>query len=134
MAASRGMIRFVWVRPPSGMGRECKRRADAMEPALLGMMGQIRGDLENYMKANAPWQDRTGAARSSLSASANITGKGSVTLTARHGVGYGGYLETGTNYNPWTGRGNKAYPIIGPATQAFYPEVREVMDLIAGSG
>jgi hypothetical protein len=116
------------------MGSECKRRADLFEPMLLGMMSALRGTLINYMQSNAPWKDRTGNARRSLNASANITGKGSVTLSAYHGVGYGGYLETGTNYNPWTGRGNQAYPIVGPALQAHYGEARKIMDILAGGG
>ena len=134
MPATRGMVRFTWIRPPSGMGAECKRRADAMEPMLLGMMGELVGDLVNHMQSTAPWTDRTGDARRELDASANITGKGSVTLTAFHGVSYGGYLETGTNYNPRTGAGNKAYPVLAPSLQAFYAPTRKVMDLIAGSG
>ncbi len=128
MAAARfGNVKFVWIRPPSGMGAECRRRADAMEPMLLGMMSTLRGSLIDYMKSNAPWQDRTKKARDSLDASVNITGKGSVTLSARHGVPYGGFLETGTSKMA-------AYPIIGPGLQAHYAQTRKIMDILAGSG
>lgn len=75
-AASRGMVRFVWIRPPSGMGQECKRRAEAMEPELLGRMGPLKDRVINYAKSNAPWKDRTTNARNSIDGSANITAKG----------------------------------------------------------
>lgn len=128
MAAARfGNVRFIWIRPPSGMGAECKRRADAIEPELLGQMSALRGTLISWMKSNAPWNDRTGAARAGLDASVGITGKGSVTLTAKHGVPYGGFLETGTSKM-------SPYPVIGPGLQAHYAPTRKIMDTIAGSG
>lgn len=128
MAAARfGNLKFIWVRPPSGMGAECRRRADAMEPALLGQMSELRGNLLDWMRSNAPWTDRTGDARRNLDASVNITGKGSVTLSARHGVPYGGFLETGTSKM-------SPYPVIGPGLQAHYAPTRKIMDQIAGSG
>jgi hypothetical protein len=77
------------------------------------------------MQSNAPWNDRTGAARAGLQSTVGITGKGSVTLTARHTVPYGGYLETGTSRMA-------AYPIIRPALEAHYAPTRAIMDMIAG--
>jgi hypothetical protein len=122
-----GNVRFNWIRPPSGMGAECHRRAEAMAPQLLGMMSELRGDVIDYMKSNAPWQDRTGDAREGLDSTVGITGKGSVTLSAFHTVPYGGFLETGTSRM-------SAYPILGPALQAHYAATRKIMDTIAGSG
>lgn len=125
--ATRGMVRFIWIRPPSGMGAECRRRADLMEPELLGRMSLLRGDLLSWMQSNAPWNNRTGDARAKLDASVNITGKGSVTLSARHGVPYGGFLETGTSRM-------QPYPVIGPGLQAHYAPTRKIMDDLAGRG
>jgi HK97 gp10 family phage protein len=122
-----GMMQFIWIKPPSGMGAECKRRADAIEPELLGRMGEIKGSVLDYMQNNAPWTNRTTDARNGLRSSANITGKGSVTVTAWHTVPYGKFLELGTSKM-------SAYPIINPALQAHYAATKAVMDRIAGSG
>jgi HK97 gp10 family phage protein len=119
------MVSFIWIRPPSGMASECRRRADAIEPELLGRMQAIRGSLLSYMKSNRPWNDRTTDAREGLDSNANITGKGAVTLSAFHTVFYGPFLELGTVHM-------RAYPIIRPALEAHYGDVRKVMDDIAG--
>jgi hypothetical protein len=121
------MVSFIWIRPPSGMSAECKRRADAMEPELLGRMSALRDELLSYMKDNAPWTDRTTDARNGLSSNANITGKGAVTLSAFHTVFYGPFLELGTRFM-------SPYPIIRPALEAHYGKTRQIMDDIAGSG
>jgi hypothetical protein len=76
MAAARfGNLMFRWVRPPSGMGAECRRRAEAMEPELLGQMSTLKGSMDSYMQSNIPWTDRTRAARDGLKTSVGITGK-----------------------------------------------------------
>jgi HK97 gp10 family phage protein len=124
--ASRGRVRFTWIRPPSLMGEECRRRADAMGPALHTRMSALAEELIGYMQANAPWNDVTGQARAKLGSNANITGAGSVTLSAFHGVPYGGFLETGTSKM-------SARPILRPALQAHYAQTRAIMDDLAGS-
>lgn len=51
-------------------------------------------ELEYYMKANRPWQDRTGAARAGLSARLTSSRMNYVqTIELSHGVPYGVYLE-----------------------------------------
>jgi HK97 gp10 family phage protein len=128
MAAARfGNLMFRWVRPPSGMGAECRRRAEAMEPELLGQMSTLKGSMDSYMQSNIPWTDRTRAARDGLKTSVGITGKGGVTITAWHTVPYGGFLETGTSkMDP--------FPIIRPTLEAHYADAKKVMANIAGSG
>lgn len=50
--------------------------------------------LEDYMKANRPWQDRTGAARAGLVAKLTSSKKNYVqTIELNHSVPYGVYLE-----------------------------------------
>jgi hypothetical protein len=63
--------------------------------------------LEMEMKANAPWADRTGQARSKLSAN-TTQADGVVTLTLSHGVSYGFWLEVIQN-----GR----FAILGPTIE-----------------
>lgn len=50
----------------------------------------------SWMKTNAPWSDRTGAARASLIATANNSGSRHELLLA-HGVSYGIWLEIAHN-------------------------------------
>lgn len=88
-------------------------------------MNALAGQVEAYMQENAPWQDRTFAARDGLKSNVRVTGKGGVTLTAYHTVPYGGFLETGTAHMA-------PYPIIRPALEAHYAEARKFMDELAG--
>lgn len=49
-------------------------------------------EMEAYAKQNAPWQDRTGAARAGLTATVEETGQiGTIVLS--HGVPHGIWLE-----------------------------------------
>ena len=64
--------------------------------------------LEQYAKANAIWEDRTGAARAGLTAWAQNDG-GIVSVTLSHTVEYGFWLEVIQN-----GR----FAIIGPTIEA----------------
>jgi hypothetical protein len=50
-------------------------------------------DMENFAKANAPWQDVTGDARERLHATVEEAGP-IATIVLAHGVFYGLYLET----------------------------------------
>lgn len=57
-------------------------------------MVQKAADLERYMKANHPWQNRTGAAEAGLSARVSSSRLNYVqTIELVHGVPYGVYLE-----------------------------------------
>lgn len=125
--ASFGNLRFVWIRPPSEMAANCRAREARFDPAVLSRLNAMSTELVSYMQDNAPWTDRTGDARRLLGSNARITGKGSVTLTAYHGVPYGGFLETGTAHNA-------PYPILRPALEAHYGQARQIMNDIAGSG
>ena len=128
--AKQGMVRyrFIWTASPgSTMGADCRRRADAFSPELLARMSNLTQELISWMQTNRPWTDRTEDAKNNLDAFANETGKGNVTLVARHGVPYGGFLETGTSKMA-------AFPVIGPGLQAHYAPARKIMDELAGSG
>lgn len=66
---------------------------------------------EEYMKANATWTDRTGAARNGLRAKV-MTSPDKVALVLYHSVPYGVFLEV-----RWSGK----YAIIEPAMAAIGP-------------
>lgn len=48
--------------------------------------------VQEYAQANAPWADRTGAARAGLTADSSFDG-GVITITLEHSVDYGEWLE-----------------------------------------
>ena len=73
----------------------------------------IAKDLEQYAKANAPWEDRTGMARMSLSGKMSGA-RGDYAATLSHGVPYGVYLERSN-----TGR----FAILRPTVDALFPSI-----------
>lgn len=66
-------------------------RLDRLRQDLVKKLAQ---DMEAWAKANAPWEDQTGAARASLRGTWQETGPHSSTAAISHGVAYGMYLET----------------------------------------
>ncbi len=72
---------------------------------------------ENWMKQNAPWTDRTGNARQSLNAHAEIAPP-VVRLVLDHGMEYGKYLEF-----KHAGR----FAIVGPAVDVFTPRIMQAI-------
>lgn len=50
-------------------------------------------EIESWMKVNAPWTDRSAAARQSLNTSVEQMGQDMVRITLAHGVSYGIWLE-----------------------------------------
>ena len=78
-------------------------------------MVQKAGDLERYMKANHPWQNRTGAAEAGLSARVSSSRLNYVqTIELAHGVPYGVYLENSME---------RRFAIIEPTIRIKGPEI-----------
>lgn len=82
-------------------------------------------ELEDYMKHNHPWQNRTGEAERGLSANFfedNLTGKDwipvTMGITLEHGVYYGEYLELAMETR---------YAILEPTARLKGPEVFKSM-------
>ncbi|MDE7424982.1 MAG: hypothetical protein K2N51_15045 [Lachnospiraceae bacterium] len=72
-------------------------------------------ELELYMKANHPWQNRTGKAEEGLTAKVSSSFKGySTTIELKHGVYYGVYLEYAME---------KRFAIIEPTIRLKGPEI-----------
>lgn len=65
--------------------------AESAANVTLGME-EGREKVENYARSNAPWADRTGAARSGLTASV-YEDAGEIVLELAHSVDYGLWLE-----------------------------------------
>lgn len=78
-------------------------------------MFQKADELEEYMKANRPWHDRTGAARRGLSARVTSSRMNyQQTIELAHGVPYGVYLEYAME---------KRFAIIEPTIRLKGPEI-----------
>lgn len=83
--------------------------------AVLSIVEDYGQDLEDYMKSNRPWTDRTGAAKARLSHSVQgLWSQEKVRITLSHGVYYGVYLEFSME---------KRFAIIYPTIVKKGPEV-----------
>jgi hypothetical protein len=102
--------------------------SDTLTPGLAGLpkflddtvgntMRFYAPQVESAAKTNAPWQDRTGNARSGLIARAESSGD-SYAIILAHQVPYGIWLEV-----RWAGR----YAIIMPTIQAYGPKVMSTL-------
>lgn len=78
---------------------------------MYGRTAAVR--LEGYAKKDAPWTDRTGAARNRLTGSTErqVTG---VRVMLSHGVDYGMWLELANE---------KRYAIVAPTINLRSPEI-----------
>ncbi len=132
-----GQLRGVngrFIKSPVGPGLNVSF-FDTIGPIITASAAMLPGEVrallewyaeyaENYMKDNAPWEDRTGAARDGLSADV----RGSVTapeLVLYHTVSYGVWLEI-----RWNGR----YAIIGPTIDALGPDIMLDVHIPPGFG
>lgn len=128
----RGRVRFrdakgVFRRSPNGAMRifdEIGPRL-AIGPAVTAsavesVLELYKDEVENWMKENASWEDRSGAAREGLSASVEKTGLMEYQLAVFHTVSYGIYLEV-----RWNGR----YAILMPAVEHWGPFLMQDMEV-----
>lgn len=99
-------------------------RLDVMAPKFEAAMGALAqysaNDIQNYMRTNAPWSDRTSNARQGLFAQA-FTEKLSWVIVLAHSVPYGIWLEV-----RWDGR----YAIINPTLLRKGPEVMRRVEMV----
>lgn len=127
MAAPRGgIVGFVWLTPPSAeMTPDVERRRQQIPPTLGAALVDEAEAIQNDMRTNHPWRNRTGDAEGGLTAEWIDEGNTQV-IAAYHTVGYGIFLELGTvNMDP--------RPIVGPTLEQHYASVRAIMDDIVGS-
>jgi len=91
-----------------------KRAKLAAAPAALAYSQKKAAEIENYMKANAPWTDRTGNARRGLRAEVSQSrGRYVTTIKMSYNVYYGVYLEYAMG---------RRYAIIEPTQRVKGPE------------
>lgn len=78
--------------------------------------------LQDYMRAHAPWTNRTGQARQRLTSTASKVSKG-YQITLSHGVDYGVFLELAHE---------KRFAIIQPTITSKGPEVMKGFQNLLG--
>ena len=83
---------------------------------------QTASEMEDYAKANAPWQDRTGNARRGLTGSWGLN-QYVYYIKLAHSVHYGVYLEM---YN------EKRFEIIAPTLRKYETRVWEIYKNMMG--
>ena len=105
---------FTWDAKPSDLfEREVAKYADTIRKELDNLAFAWQSVIEDYMKINAPWKDRSSNARQGL----NVTiekSKDRTELILAHGVEYGIYLEL-AHSGVWA--------IINPTLDLFGPRV-----------
>ena len=85
---------FRWERPPEqALSELTEAYVAAIERGVFKIAQGYAPEIENWMKANAPWTDRTGNARQSLYTEVNQVVQSMVELVLSHGVEYGIHLE-----------------------------------------
>ena len=85
-------VQIVWRNPPEHLRRSIAKAA-AIFPRRVDQACRASALTgEAFARMNAPWTNRTGAARGSLRGQSTVSGaSGAITLS--HGVHYGIYLE-----------------------------------------
>lgn len=96
------------------LGMNLSEMPDRVKNGVVSVMREEAKNLEDYMKLNRPWTDRTGNARAGLRADVNYYGGDYVSITLSHGVYYGVYLEYAME---------KRFAIINPTLLSQGPEV-----------
>ena len=104
---------FYWTVPPEQAFPElADAYISAIHRGVMAIAQRRAPEIENWMKDNAPWTDRTANARQTLYTEVTDVTNQMVSLTLSHGVYYGIFLEVNN-----AGR----YAIINPALDHFAP-------------
>ena len=122
------MAGFRWTTPPDKVWPPgAAAYVAAIRRFVHGVMMRWSPEIENYMKTNAPWTDRSSNARQGLYAAVEPPTSAEVIelieLIMAHSMFYGYYLE---NWNPVTNAPMLRPPkwqIIEPTLDYFAPKV-----------
>ena len=91
-----------------------------VQAAIKGVAGLIASRLQQHAQLNAPWTDRTGAAREGLVTIADVSEE-LVTVYLVHTASYGVFLEIA--------RGGR-HAVIMPTIEALMPEIYQLMQSV----
>lgn len=87
MAVSGMSIRLEWVRDTSNIIYNIHKRRKSIPEKAARVMTEFSEEVEEWMKENAPWEDRSGAARESLTAEITSAGTDRVVMDAGYDYG-----------------------------------------------
>jgi hypothetical protein len=98
---------------------------DRVDSAMTALMSREARLTERYMKDNAPWNDQTGNARASLSASPEHTGQLQHAIVLSHGMPYGIWLEV-----RWGGRLAIIIPTLQTRGREVMRDIRMLLEMM----
>lgn len=110
------MAAVRWTRSPNLIGAEIRSRKERVRSGLVELAGSHAARAEGEMKARAPWNDRSGAARAGLFGQVTSSGGDAIEIVLGHTVNYGVFLELGTSKMA-------ARPIILPVANETAPKL-----------
>lgn len=111
---------MTWVIHPSKMAHALDKYGDRAWKAIEALAEFISVELQNEARQDAPWQDRTGNARSGLvGATINDFARKVVEIYLIHSVAYGVFLEL-----CHAGR----YAIIAPVIERNLQKIKRMLD------
>ncbi len=117
---------IIWIEPPEGMIRALELYGEKALAAVYAVAAKIADKMQDEAPQNAPWQDRTGNARSGLFSDVEMDAAAAIViiyLSHGHTIFYGKFLELA--------HGGK-YAIIMPTIEANLPELKQMLDDLFG--
>lgn len=114
------MSKVYWVKSPDIIAKGLGQYDAKLRTAVEALADYIAAKLQTEARENAPWEDRTGNARTGLFAITKKAAKDGVKIYLSHGhtVEYGKWLELA--------HGGK-YAIIMKTIEANLPEIRRLL-------
>ena len=114
---------YFWVQTPTeAFGQLYYAYTDAILRGIMAIANRRAPEIENWMKENAPWTDRTGNARQTLFTEVQQVTDKMVHIIVSHGVHYGLFLEV---------KNAGKYAIVNPAIDHWGPiiwgDVRQML-------
>ena len=125
MAQAKAGIR--WSTPPSELATAVERYGDRVLVAVAAVAQRVATEMQNQAKADAPWTDRTGNARTGIFGTSEADFAAHVvTIYLSHGatIDYGIWLELAGGEG---GMGGGKYAIIMRTMQAHYEPLMQML-------
>lgn len=117
-------VRFDWQSPPTVIVGNLNTYRSRVLAGLTALASLFAARMEAYAKANAPWADRTGAARQGLTGIATTAAAG-VVITLFGAAAHTIFLELGTSRM-------SPRPIIVPTMDAHVAAIAAALRALVG--
>ena len=106
---------ITWnITPQEAWGQLAQAQVDAIEADIVALVNAMLDEVQQWMRENHPWTNRTGAAEAGLYTDIEHAARESVYLLMSHGpaVSYAWYLE-----HSFGGR----FSVLGDTSDRFWP-------------